>query len=271
MTPHLPRTLVVLLLPLLLLLVPGGTAAAAPAPEVGQTGEQRRGEVGPPFSLLQMNVCLSGLAGCFGGTEYPKVVDEAVERIQANRVDAVTLNEACSGDVADIAQRTGYHYTFATVIYRGAPLPCRNPEGRGVFGNAVLSKVPIRSVEEAPFSVFNGVEERRWTCATTARRVDVCTSHLSTDGEAPTSTNSVQCREVAALLASRDNPVMFGGDMNRRTSCAPEGFWTLTDAEATQLPGIQHVYGNLAAPQLELEPATYTDHDVMVVRAKITR
>ncbi|MHA5053260.1 endonuclease/exonuclease/phosphatase family protein [Streptomyces sp. SD15] len=221
----------------------------------------------PPYSLLHMNVCSSGYARCYAGTEYPKIVDEVVARIQANDVNAVTLNEACSGDVADIAARTGYHYRFATVIYSGAPLPCKSPDGRGVFGNAVLTKEAIRASEDAPFSVFSGVEQRRWLCVTTARGLDVCTTHLSTDGEASGTTNSIQCAELTQVLASRGRPTIFAGDVNRRSSCAPEGYWTLTDAAATQAPGIQHAYGNLAAPTLEIESTTYTDHDALVVRA----
>ncbi|MGW4114629.1 endonuclease/exonuclease/phosphatase family protein [Actinosynnema sp. NPDC004786] len=232
---------------------------------------ETRSPARPPYSLLHMNVCASGYAGCYAGTEYPKIVDEVVARIEANDVNAVTLNEACSGDVAEIAARTGYHHRFATVIYRGAPLACKSPEGRGVFGNAVLTKEAIRAAEDAPFSVFSGVEERRWLCVTTARRVDVCTTHLSTGGEAPGTANATQCAELTAILASRGRPTIFAGDVNRRASCAPTGHWTLTDASAAQAPGIQHAYGDLAAPVLEIEPTTYTDHDALVVRAGLRR
>ncbi|NYI05711.1 endonuclease/exonuclease/phosphatase family protein [Allostreptomyces psammosilenae] len=254
-----------------LLLFPGLAAAATAPSEEAPSEEAASHGARPPYSLLQMNLCLSGYAGCYAGTEYPNIVDETVARIQANDVNAVTLNEACSGDVAEIAARTGYHYRFATVIYRGAELPCRTPGGRGVFGNAVLTKEAILASEDAPFSVFSGVEQRRWLCVTTARRVDVCTSHLSTDGEAPGSTNSVQCAELGQVLATRGRPTIFAGDVNRRTSCAPAGHWTLTDAAATQAPGIQHAYGNLTSPRLELEPTTYTDHDALVVRAGLPR
>ncbi|MFD0319188.1 endonuclease/exonuclease/phosphatase family protein [Streptomyces flavalbus] len=245
-----------------------GLLATTAAPTATATSP---GPARPTYALLQMNVCSSGYAGCYAKTEYPKIVDEVVARTRANDVNAVTLNEACSGDVAEIAARTGYHYRFATVVYRGAPLPCKSPEGRGVFGNAVLTKEAVRATEDAPFSVFSGVEERRWLCVTTARGVDVCTSHLSTDGEAPGTANSTQCAELRQVLAARGRPTLFAGDVNRRTSCAPDGHWTLTDAAAVQAPGIQHVYGDLTAPRLETEPTTYTDHDAMVVRAGLRR
>ncbi|MBW8707551.1 hypothetical protein MBT84_48740 [Streptomyces sp. MBT84] len=133
----------------------------------------------------------------------------------------------------------------------------------------MLTKEAIQASQDAPYSVFSGVEQRRWLCVTTARRIDVCTSHLSTDGEAPGSANSTQCLELTQVLASRGRPTIFAGDVNRHASCAPKKQWTLTDAAAAKDPGIQHSYGNLAAPRLEIEPTTYTDHDALVVRVRL--
>ena len=229
---------------------------------------------GAPYTVLQMNLCLSGLAGCYGGTEYPAVVDEAVATIEAERPEAVTLNEACSGDAEEIAARTGYQVRFATVIYRGAPLPCVKPEGRGVFGNAVLTEERIVSSQDQAFTAQSGVEERRWVCATTVRRVSVCASHLSTRGTPEAqAANDAQCLELGEVLATYDarNATVFGGDVNRQQSCAPAGMWTRNDAAATQAPGIQHVYGSqsLRSPASRVVPATYTDHDFLVVDTRL--
>jgi hypothetical protein len=49
--------------------------------------------------LMLMNLCLSGLAGCYGRAAYPAVVDEAVARIPEADPDAVTLNEVCRGEL----------------------------------------------------------------------------------------------------------------------------------------------------------------------------
>ena len=49
-----------------------------------------------PYRLLQMNLCLSGIAGCYPGTHYPAVVDEAIDQIRANEPDVATLVETCS-------------------------------------------------------------------------------------------------------------------------------------------------------------------------------
>ncbi len=234
----------------------------------------RPASAGPPqLSLLQMNLCLSGLAGCYPRTAYPAVVEEAIAKIQQTRPDAVTLNEACSGDVARIAAATGYDYRFSTVIYRGAPLPCRNPPERGVFGNAVLTRAPIASSTDAPYAAQLGAEERRWLCVVTVDDTRVCTSHLSVAGTPEQrATNDAQCEELREVLAAapRSQPTVFGGDVNRIESCAPRGAWTARDEEAAQAPGIQHVYGSrpgAVRPRDVVLPMAYSDHDALLVSA----
>ncbi len=228
-----------------------------------------------PYSVLQMNLCLSGAAGCYGGTEYPKVVDEAIDVIDARQPNAVTFNEACSGDIARIAAETGYHMRFATVIYRGEPFSCRNPGGRGVFGNAVITKEAITDSDDQAFVTQSGSEERRWLCVDTARQVGVCTTHLSTRGsDAARAANDGQCAEFGTILAARAErvPTIAAGDINRYDGCAPDGMWARTDADAEQLPGIQHAYGtanDFRNPDVEIVPATYTDHDFMQVITRL--
>src|SRR5581483_580858 len=90
------------------------------------------------YTLVQMNLCLSGLARCYAKVEYPAGVEDAVARIRAARPDAVTLNEVCGGDATQIAKRTGYLVRFSRVVYYGKPLSCLRPHGRGLFGDAVL-------------------------------------------------------------------------------------------------------------------------------------
>ena len=138
---------------------------------------------------MQMNLCLSGLAGCYRKVAYPAVVEEAVVRIRQTRPDAVTFNEACGNDIALIARQT--------------------------------------------------------LCVTTRGHIEVCTAHLSERTPMEVAGNDGQCAELTALLARRaaTRTVIFGGDLNRRASCAPAGFWTRTDKSAHQDPGLQQVYG----------------------------
>ena len=87
------------------------------------------------------------------------------------------------------------------------------------------------------------------------------------------SANDAQCAELAEFLPDRPiaRVVVFAGDVNRRDSCAPDGFWSLTDQSADQQPGVQHVYGNgvaVGSASAEVLAATHSDHDVLVVRAE---
>ena len=50
---------------------------------------------GSTYTLLQMNLCLSGFAGCYRKVAYPAGVHDAVARIRQAHPDAVTLNETC--------------------------------------------------------------------------------------------------------------------------------------------------------------------------------
>lgn len=243
-------------------------AVAAPA-------DTASGHTPDSYSLLQLNLCLSGLAGCYPGTEYPRVVEEAVANIAAEGPEAKTVNEACSGDIARIAEETGYDYRFTTVMFRGAPLPCTKPEGRGVFGNAVLVNGTITASEEGAFEAQLGSEERRWLSVETEEGVRTCTAHLSVAGStAQAATNEAQCQELTTILGrdGQRQATIFAGDVNRKESCAPAGFWTATDSHAGQAPGIQHAYGSrgwLPNPTTAIVPMTYTDHDGLLVESRL--
>ncbi|HEX2104807.1 MAG TPA: endonuclease/exonuclease/phosphatase family protein [Solirubrobacteraceae bacterium] len=229
---------------------------------------------GSTYTLLQMNLCLSGFGGCYRKAAYPAVVEDAVARIREARPDAVTLNEVCRSDVARIARRTGYHLRFSRVIYGGERLRCVRPGGRGLFGNAVLTKAAIERTDSRDFEGQSGPERRRWLCVTTRVDVDVCTAHLNTRSRIEVAGNRAQCPELAALLARRAaaRTVIFGGDVNRRDTCAPDGAWTRTDRSAGQAPGLQHVYGSgaLRSPSAQVVPAAHSDHDVLMVRARLS-
>jgi endonuclease/exonuclease/phosphatase family metal-dependent hydrolase len=237
------------------------TAAARPSPSSA-------------YTLLQMNLCLSSFGSCYAKVDYPAVVNEAITRIREARPDAVTFNEACSGDVALIAQRTGYHLRFSKVIYNGKPLPCEQPDGRGLFGDAVLSRAPILSAASQPFAAQAGPERREWLCVSTRTGADVCTAHLAAHEPGEAAANKLQCGELRVILARRAaaRPLIFGGDVNRRSSCAPHGFWTRTDGSAHQDPGSQQAYGTNAfrSPSARVVPAVHTDHDVLLVSAHLS-
>ena len=164
---------------------------------------------------------------------------------------------------------------FSRVIYRGERLFCIHPGGRGLFGDAVLTRAAIAHTDEQDFKAQAGIERRRWICVATRRDIDVCTAHLNGRTPVEAAGNNAQCSELSALLARRAaaGTVIFGGDVNRRRPCAPAGLWIRTDSSARQAPGLQQVYGSgaFSSPSAEVLPAAHTDHDVLVVRARLVR
>lgn len=259
----------------------GFSVARLGQPPKGPLATEPAYEKAEPLSLLQMNLCLSGVAGCFGDTNYPRVVEEAIGVITARTPDAVTFNEACSGDIARIAHETGYHVRFAPVLLPDRPLRCVDPGGRGVFGNAVMTQWPIHGSAGQAFDAQAGSEERRWICVETVPPVDVCTTHLSTrDSPMTRAANDAQCAEFAAVLVSRgeQGPLLAAGDFNRRDSCAPTPtsvpVSARSDAGAEQLPGRQHGYSKaeeLTPLRGRTLPASYTDHDFLLVQTLVVR
>ena len=235
------------------------------------TATARPAAVAAAFTLMQTNLCLSGMARCYAKVAYPAVLEDTVARIRATRPDAVTVNEACHRDVAQIARRTGYHLRFSTVTSSAGPIRCIRPDGRGRFGDAVLTKAEIERSESHDFEAQAGRERRRWLCVTTGADIDVCTAHLAMPSPVEAAGNDAQCAELAAILARRmtTHAVIFGGDVNRRRPCAPDGLWTRTDGRADQAPRLQHVYGTsaLGSPSVQVLPATHTDHDVLLIHA----
>jgi endonuclease/exonuclease/phosphatase family metal-dependent hydrolase len=160
------------------------------------------------------------------------------------------------------------------VTSSGEPLACIRPGGRGVFGDALLTKAAVESAESHDFAAQAGTERRRWLCVGTRIGVDVCTAHLATRSATEAAVNDAQCAELTTLLQRRAaaRTVIFGGDVNRGRACAPERAWTRTDASAGQAPGLQHLYGTgaLRSPSLTVMPAMHTDHDVLLVRVHLT-
>ena len=120
---------------------------------------------------MLMNLCLSGLAACYAKTAYPAVVREAVARIREVRPDAVTINEACRATSGASPAGPATTPRFSRVVYLGAPLRCVRPGGRGLFGDAVLTRAAIERATNEDFTAQAGLERRRWLCVATG-----CTS-----------------------------------------------------------------------------------------------
>jgi endonuclease/exonuclease/phosphatase family metal-dependent hydrolase len=229
---------------------------------------------GSDYTLLQMNLCLSGRAGCFPRVQYPLGVHEATEVIRANGPAAVTLNEVCEADVKELAARTGYFARFAAVSSYVLPDDCIDPGGRGVYGIAVLTKARITASVDRPFAAQErNSEQRRWLCVTTDE-TRVCTTHLEIRGRDRLDVaNDAQCDEFARVLAEmgRDGPVITGGDVNRDDPCPAAGMWVRADGVARQAPGQQHVYAttDFEDPHTQIVPMEHTDHDTLMITSEL--
>ncbi|MGH3308854.1 MAG: hypothetical protein ACRDOX_14335, partial [Nocardioides sp.] len=79
-----------------ILLAVAAAAVAALSPAVSSVSSSFARSSDSAYQLLQMNLCLSGQAGCYSQTTYPSILDEATEQIADQDPEAVTLNEVCS-------------------------------------------------------------------------------------------------------------------------------------------------------------------------------
>lgn len=298
----------VLIITAALALLLSGVAPAAAAPVA--------------FRILQVNMCMtgsphyvrdnvkngrSGAVTCFpngyvskdehgkihyktGYTAREKTIAEEkrlglITQITANAPSAVTINEACTGDLATIVStlRTAglpYSYSSAAVGGEGKwPLPCS--VGRGYAVNAIISSNGFVAGSKR-YAYFEHGGARSWLCARvksgvqlSSRGVRVCTTHLS----GPSSHwgghahQPVECAAMRAVLKRTGTATVFGGDTNMnapKKNCAPAKWWGLQDTELVNglrnpLTGLQHVY---YTPDLTRGPTCGSVHKVLTTDHK---
>jgi hypothetical protein len=127
----------------------------------------------PTTSVLQMNLCNSGWAGCYTGRSVP----EAAAMIRAERPDVVTLNEICRDDLVAMAGPDEVA-SFQPVVDRrvGLPIRCRDGEPYGISllvrGSGAPAWGGIYPIQEP-----GSAEGRAWLCAAAAG-FTACTTHL---------------------------------------------------------------------------------------------
>ncbi|MEW2430887.1 endonuclease/exonuclease/phosphatase family protein [Micromonospora sp. NPDC047644] len=204
--------------------------------------------------MLQMNLCNSGLAGCYTGHATAK----AAEVITAKAPDLVTLNEICAGDLSTLrrafqtvhpGQRVVAAFQAAGDRPSGDDTRCRNGQR---FGIGVLAHVPT---PDTPNTVYAGIhptqdladpEERAWLCVDVGGAVLACTTHLSATGGYRVAL--AQCDHLLGTILptisrdAGDEPTVLGGDLNLRAgpdsdvrSCIPPGHQRVADGR------LQHV------------------------------
>ena len=141
-----------------------------------------------PVRVLQLNLCNSGIAGCFTG----RSTDVAAGVIRAGKPDLVTLNEVCRADVAtleralaEVVPGGGVSSSFqpARDGRNGEPYRCRNGDQYGI---GIVSRWPSVPGSSAGGGIYpaqdrDDPEERAWLCQDVAAtpEVAVCTTHLA--------------------------------------------------------------------------------------------
>jgi hypothetical protein len=226
---------------------------------------------GRPARVLQLNLCDSGIAGCYTG----RAVSQAAAVIRTEAPDVVTLNEVCRGDVDVLRRALLDAQPGGTVVsaFRaagdrrtGGDFRCLDGQSYGI---GVLARLPAPehgdaagggSATDGGYATDGGLypvqdtgdpEERVWLCLYPVGPFYACTTHL-----ASTSATVAldQCRYLlgTALPGLRRrrgyHPTVLGGDLNLRyggspdvRSCVPAGYPRRGDG------GVQHI---LATPDL---------------------
>jgi hypothetical protein len=194
-----------------------------------------------PLRVLQMNLCDSGIAGCYTG----RSVSEASLVIRSDRPGVVTLNEVCRQDVTTLARVLSDLGSGAVVsIFEaardrrtGGPFRCVNGQQYGI---GLLVRVPslyrgyVRYSGVYPLQDPGDPEERAWLCLNAVTQFYACTTHV--DNESPI-VALAQCRYLlkTAIPAVRVHggyqPTVLGGDLNLPQgrvpdvrSCVPAGY-----------------------------------------------
>lgn len=237
-------------------------------------------EGGSTVRVLQLNLCNSGIAGCYTG----RSVARSAAVIRTEIPDLVTLNEICRDDVAtlrqalvDVAPGGNVDSAFQAAQDRrtGGEVRCRNGQPYGI---GLISRWPAVPGSEAAGGIYptqdaDDPEERAWLCATVAATpaVTACTTHLA-DGSRTVA--AAQCGylfdPVIAGLRRRAvaTPVVLGGDLNLTgddpglRSCLPSG-WAFADDGA-----VQHVVASpelVVADSATIDLGDTTDHPGLLV------
>jgi endonuclease/exonuclease/phosphatase family metal-dependent hydrolase len=229
------------------------------------TATPSRAAEGPRVRVLQMNLCNSGLAGCYTG----RSVSRAAAVIRAQAPDLVTLNEVCRADVPVLERAMGGAASAAFQPARnrrtGGAVRCRNGESYGI---ALLSRRPSARTSGGIYPTQNPAdpEERAWLCVSTTGFA-ACTTHLD-------ATNAVvaraQCRYLTGtVLPPLRAPTVIGGDFNLRASmqgCLSAGQRRVDDG------GVQNVVVSpqfAVSSQQRIDMLKTTDHPGLLVTTQL--
>jgi hypothetical protein len=240
-----------------------------------------RAVVREPLWILQLNLCNSGIAGCYTG----RSVSAAATAIRTERPAMVTLNEICQADLAvlETALHDAHPAGAVAAAFVAAPdrrtndaTRCRNGQP---FGIGLLVHVPVATVT---YTVRSGLyptqdtsdpEIRAWLCVYVPGRLLGCTTHLASTSPPVALT---QCRflldsVIPAVRAQAGGyePTVLGADLNLALgrspdvrSCVPPGYLRRDDGS------VQHVLATAdfaVGDRRLVDLAGATDHPGLLV------
>ncbi|HEY8471669.1 MAG TPA: endonuclease/exonuclease/phosphatase family protein [Natronosporangium sp.] len=233
-----------------------------------------------PVEVLQMNLCNSGIAGCYTG----RSVATAAEVIREQRPDVVALNEICEPDLAALRPAMAEAFPGATVLATFQPAYDRRTASDFQCGNGSRYGVGLLLRVPAPYQghiTYGGLfpdqdpndpEERAWACLRAEGAFYACTTHLAYTSNDVALT---QCRYLfgTAIPAAHDGdgylPTVVAADLNLPASgpvsvrsCLPAGYRLEGDG------AVQHVvatndFGIRTSRLIEMHGST--DHPSLLV------
>jgi endonuclease/exonuclease/phosphatase family metal-dependent hydrolase len=215
--------------------------------------------------VLQLNICHSGVASCYAGAE--PVMAKAVSVIGTTKPQVLSVNEACSGDVARLqaAMGTSQAVFVAAQTRAGGLVTCTNGQQYGNILIVVSSLAGGPAVTGRYTAQDSGNEMRVWACLP-AGGLSACTTHLSASSG---SVALAQCKELLARATGLPGPTVVSGDMNLRyqgnpnvQDCNPANFYRKGDGD------VQHVFASNSLTFVsgtKLSMSDTTDHPAWLV------
>ncbi|ONI76079.1 hypothetical protein ALI144C_35870 [Actinosynnema sp. ALI-1.44] len=217
---------------------------------------------GTTITVLQLNLCHGGMAGCYRGDA---VLRRASEVIRTSRPQVLSLNEMCSGDIDRLRPAMGPARALFVAARNldGTPVLCTGSDEQ--YGNIIMVSLGFAGTTEesgvyaAQYTAPDGIGElRSWACLPAAR-LSACTTHLSSDN-APTA--FAQCKELMGRVAGYPRPTVVAGDFNLDDACDPGAFERRDDG------GVQYVFASDDVSFVrtnEIDMTGTTDHPGLLV------
>jgi len=200
---------------------------------------------GTTITVLQLNICHGGMAGCYRGDA---ALTKAAEVIRSSKPQVLSVNEACSGDIDRLRPAMGPARALFVSARNldGTPTLCR--DGAQRYGNIIMVAARFAGTTEesgmygAQYRAADGHKElRSWACLP-APTLSACTTHLSSDND---QTALAQCQDLMRRAAGYPRPTAVVGDFNLNDQgspgmrdCDPIGFSRRGDGS------VQHMYAS---------------------------